>query len=346
MTYTINDDWDIFAGIRWDREDNENEDSANFILANQDKMPVATNYPAPLNQLIAGINAQLLNNVTNASSSRPLVDSSFNEVIPKLGVTYRVNDDITSSITIQRGYRSGGVGVNTATGNTYQYEPEFTDNVEWSLRSIFLDGDLMFNANVFYINWKDQQVNVQLSANTFDTEVRNAGKSKVKGFELESYYQASPELEFNVSLGLAKTEFTEFNLVIPTSGTDIVRDLSGRRFPDAPELTANAGVTYSADNGFYAAFNLNYADSSPADVDPYNRGLTEGDDNFDLQNDGRTLVNMRIGYQWENMGLYLVGKNIFDKEYIDRAAFGVGRRIVRHDLGAPSQFSLVLRGEF
>lgn len=346
FTYTINDDWDVFAGVRWDREENENKDYAQFVLANQDKMPVGDNYPAPLNMLINGINQQLLNNVTAASSERPLVKSSFNEVIPKLGVTYRVNEDITSSVSVQRGYRSGGVGVNTATGNTYQYEPEFTDNFEWSLRSLFLDGDLMVNANVFYINWKDQQVNVQLSANTFDTEVRNAGESKVKGFELESYYQASNELEFNASIGFAKTEFTEFTLVIPTSGEDIIRDLSGRRFPDAPEVTANAGVTYSADSGFYASFNLNYADSSPADVDPYFRGLVEGDPNFDLQNEGRTLVNMRVGYQWEDFGIYVVGKNIFDKEYIDRAAFGAGRRIVRHDLGAPRQVSLVLRGEF
>ena len=346
FTYTINDDWDLFAGVRWDRETNENEDSANFILANQDQMPNAANYPTPLNALIGGINAQLLDNVTAASSDRPLVDASFNEIIPKVGVSYRINEDITSSVTVQRGYRSGGVGVNTATGNTYQYEPEFTNNYEWSLRSLFLDGDLMFNANVFYIDWRDQQVNVQLSANTFDTEVRNAGKSEVKGFELESYYQPTPEWEFNASLGLAKTEFKEFNLIIPTSGEDIIRDLSGRRFPDAPELTVNTGVTYTGDNGLYASFNLNYADSSPADVDPYNRGLVEGDANFDLQNEGRTLVNMRVGYEWESMGLYLVGKNIFDKEYIDRAAFGVGRRIVRHDLGAPSQFSLVLRGEF
>lgn len=346
FTYTINDDWDIFAGIRWDRETNENEDSANFILANQDQMPSAANYPAPLNALIGGINAQLLNNVTAASSDRPLVDASFDEVIPKLGVSYRINEDVTSSVTVQRGYRSGGVGVNTATGNTFQYEPEFTTNYEWSLRSLFLDGDLMFNANVFYIDWEDQQVTVQLSANTFDSEVRNAGQSEVRGFELESYYQPTGEWEFSASVGLAKTEFKEFNLVIPTSGEDIIRDLSGRRFPDAPELTVNAGATYTGDNGFYASFNLNYADSSPADVDPYSRGLVEGDANFDLQNDGRTLVNMRVGYEWENMGLYLVGKNIFDKEYIDRAAFGVGRRIVRHDLGAPSQFSLVLRGEF
>lgn len=347
VTYEINDKWDLFAGIRWDRETSSNIDSANFILANVDHLPTAANYPAPLNQLIAGINAQLLGNVTAANSERDLVETTFNEVIPKLGASYRINDEVTTSFTVQRGYRSGGVGVNTASGGAYEYSPEFTNNYEWSLRSILLDGDLMINANVFFIDWKDQQVNIQLSANTFDTEVKNAGRSEVKGFEFESYYQYSDELEFNFSVGLSDTEFTDFVITVPTVGEDLVYDLNGRRFPDAPKYTINSSVTYTADNGLFANLAVNYASDSPADANPYRSGLTEGDANFDPYNMSRTLVNMKFGYEWDNdMALYLVGKNILDEEYIERAAFGTGRRTVRHGLGAPRQFSLVLSGKF
>ena len=346
LTYDLTDDWQVFGGLRWDKETNENEDVVSFTLANRDQMPDSTQYPLPLSKLIEGINGLLNGYVISANQEKPLVDGDFNEILPKLGVNYQVNDDITSSFTVQRGYRSGGVGINTAKGTVFQYEPEFTNNYEWSLRSLFLDGDFMLNANVFYIDWRDQQVSVQLSANTFDSETRNAGKSKVQGFELETFYQATSEWEFNVSLGYSKTEFTEFTVEIPTSDGSSLRDLSGRRFPDSPELTANAGVTYTGESGFFTAFNVNYADASPSDVDPYARGLVEGDPNFDVENHGRTLYNMRIGYEWDNMALYLVGKNIFDKEYIEGAAYGTGRRIVRHTLGAPSQFSLVLRGEF
>ena len=306
-------------------------------------MPNPANYPSPLNQLIGGINAQLLANVTRANRERPLVDASFTEIIPRVGVSYRVNEDITTSLSIQRGYRSGGVGANTATGNVYQFDPEFTTNYELSLRSIWLDGDLLVNANVFYIDWEDQQVQVQLSSNTFDVEVRNAGASEVKGFELESSYRLSDEWELNASLGLSDTEFTDFVLRIPTEGEDIVRDLSHRRFADAPEWTANAGFTYEGNSGIFANVSLNYANSSPADVNPYIRGLNPGDPNFDLYNQSRTLVNARIGYEWDEMGIYLVGKNILDKEYIDRTAFGTGRRVVRHTLGDPRQLSLVFR---
>ena len=36
-TYQINDKWDVFAGIRWDREESDNKESNNFSLANQIK---------------------------------------------------------------------------------------------------------------------------------------------------------------------------------------------------------------------------------------------------------------------------------------------------------------------
>ncbi|MBL4630422.1 MAG: TonB-dependent receptor [Paraglaciecola sp.] len=204
----------------------------------------------------------------------------------------------------------------------------------------------MLNGNMFYIDWEDQQVSVQLSENTFDSETQNAGSSKVKGFELEAFYKITNDLELFASLGQAKTEFTDFVITVPTSNEPVVYDLTGRSFADAPEWTANIGATYSNDNGIFANVSVNYANASNADTNPYNRGLSESDVEFNLQNDARTLVNMRVGYEWDSVGLYLIGKNILDEEFISGAAFGTGRRIVRHTLGEPRQISLSLQGTF
>lgn len=346
FTYEFNEQWNIFAGFRWDREEQDNNDSQNLAIANIDKMPNVANYPAPLNQLIGGINAQLINYAADANTPIPVTDASFNEFIPKLGVSFNWSEDITTSFTFQKGYRSGGVGVNSAKSSPYQFDSESTSNYELALRSFWLDGDLMLNANAFYIDWKDQQVSVQLSENSFDSETKNAGSSTVKGFEVEAFYQVTNEFELFASLGQAKTEFTDFVITIPTNNAPTVYDLTGRSFADAPEWTANIGATYQADNGIFANINVNYADSSNADTNPYSRGLTEGDPEFNLQNDARTLVNAKIGYDWETFGIYLIAKNLLDKEYISGAALGTGRRVVRHDLGAPRQISLSLQGTF
>ncbi|GIU13447.1 TonB-dependent receptor [Shewanella sp. c952] len=341
--WNVTDEWDIFAGIRFDHESQETKSDAQYVILNQDKMPNPTNYLGTpyeaLSPLIAGINKMFTDLAANASQTTPPINTDFNTILPKLGVSYNWSEDFITSISFQKGYRSGGVGVNSARATVFEYDPEFTYNYEFSLRSTWLDGDLVANANVFYVDWRDQQVTVQLSPNRYDTETVNAGRSNVKGFELDLNYQLSSELSIYASVGQAKTEFTDFIISIPTDTTPIVNDLSGRQFT-APEWSGNIGATYAADSGIFANINANYASGSPNKVNPYREGLVEGDAEFDLQNDSRTLVNMQIGYEWQNLGVYLQGKNLFEEEYI------TSNFTRTPSLGAPRQLALTVRGEF
>ena len=341
VTYEINDQWDIFAGIRWDHEEQLNDDSQISSLDNVADLPNPDNFPSPLNSAIAGINALILSQVADSSGEGIFSSDDFSEVIPKLGVTYRWNDDMTTSFSVQQGYRSGGVGVNQATADSFQFDSEKTTNYELSMRSFWLDGDLMVNANVFYIDWQDQQVNVQLSSNTFDREIQNVGESTLKGFELEAYYQVNDNLELTASIGQADSEFKNFRVVIPTNGDDEIQDLSGRSFADAPEWTSNFTVNYSTNNGFVANVSANFANSSLAVVNPFVVDI-------DAKNDARTLVNMQIGYEWESVGIYLIGKNILDDEYftnplLDDESFDASTTV---RLGDERHMSISLRGSF
>jgi len=341
VTYEINEQWDIFGGIRWDYEEQLNDDSQISSLDNIAELPNPNNFPAPLNGAIAGINGLILSQVADSNGTDVLSSDDFSEVIPKIGVTYRWNDDITTSLSVQQGYRSGGVGVNQATADPFQFDSEITTNYEFSMRSFWLDGDLMINANVFYIDWQDQQVNVQLSSNAFDSEIQNVGESTLKGFELEAYYQVNDNLELTASIGQADSEFKDFLVVIPTNGDDIVQDLSGRSFADSPEWTSNFTVNYTADNGFVGNVSANFANSSLAVVNPNSVDI-------DAKNDARLLVNMQIGYEWDNIGVYLIGKNILDEEYytnplLDDQSFDASSTV---RIGNERQMSISLRGSF
>ncbi|WP_057830027.1 TonB-dependent receptor [Colwellia sp. TT2012] len=341
FVYQVSEQWDIYAGLRWDHEQQQNAGSTNLSLLNSQLMPDPASYQGTPYQglipLVTGLNAYILGTVQQASNTSPLVDADFNTLLPKIGASYHWSEDLTTSFTFQKGYRSGGVGTNDARAESFQYDAEYTDNYELSLRSSWLEGALIANANIFYLDWQDQQVVAQLSENTFDTETSNAAKSTVKGFEVEVNYQLNNQLKFYSALGQAKSEFTDYILEIPGEGSI---DLSGRSFANSPEWTATLGGTYVADNGFFADVNANYASDSLADVNPYARGLTEEDPNFDLHNDSRTLVNMQLGYEWQSVGVYLIGKNIFDDEYI------ATRQSHYITLGKPRQISVSVRGSF
>ena len=341
FVYQITEQWDVYAGLRWDHEQQKNASSTNLSLLNSQLLPDPASYQGTPYQgimpLVTGLNAFIHNTVAQASNTSPLVDADFDTLLPKIGASYHWTEDLTTSFTFQKGYRSGGVGTNIARAEPFQYDAEYTDNYELSLRSSWLDGALIANANIFYVDWKDQQVVAQLSENTFDTKTSNAAKSTVKGFEVEVNYQLNDQLKFYSALGQAKSEFIDYILAIP--GQEDI-DLSGRSFENSPEWTATIGGTYVADNGFFADINANYASDSLADINPYSQGLNEGDDNFDEHNDSRTLVNMQLGYEWQSVGVYLIGKNIFDDEYI-------AERYTRYiTLGNPRQVSVSVRGSF
>jgi outer membrane receptor protein involved in Fe transport len=343
-TWELNKSWDIFGGLRLDHESQENNSNGTYTILNGDKLPNPASYAntpyAGLVPLISGINDLLYSIAANASQAAQPSDAEFNTVLPKLGASYHFTKDLTTSFTAQQGYRSGGVGINSAKSSIYTYDPEFTNNYELSFRSVWLDGSLVANANLFYIDWTDQQVSVQLSSNTFDSETRNAGKSTVKGFELELSYELSHALKLYSSIGQAKTEFTDFTVVIPTSSAPVVYDLTGRSFAAAPEWTGSIGATYHGENGWFANINANFASESTAVINPYSDGLSKGDVGFDLKNDARTLLNLQLGYEWESVGVYLIGRNLLDKEYESSVSL---RSPV---LGEPRQLALSIRGKF
>ncbi|WP_233258836.1 TonB-dependent receptor [Shewanella sp. YLB-09] len=333
--YEINDNWDIFAGFRFDREKQDNEADGDVAITNAHLMPDPSNpaFDPMTSALITGINAKLLGMADSASGVEPLVDASFNAFLPKLGASYHWSSDITTSFTVQQGYRSGGVGTNTAQNTTHTFDPEYTWNYELAFRSVWLAGSLSANANIFYVDWQDQQVDVQFSGNRYDSETRNAGSSTVQGFEAELFYQIDSDWSIYGGVGYAKTEFEEFKIVLPT----VTYDLSGRSFEDAPEWTANLGSTYRSDSGIFANLNVSYAGESSGINNPEAAGL-----DYDPMNDERILVNARVGYEWDHFSIYALGTNIFDNEYVSLVDVGYDFQT----LSSPRQLTLRVEAQF
>lgn len=268
-----------------------------------------------LAQVVGGINAQLMAMITNASGEEPLKEGDFEAWLPKAGVTFSPNDDISVSLSAQQGYRSGGVGLNTARGETFRFDPEYTWNYEAALRSVWLDEKLVLNTNLFYIDWTDQQVNVSLSGNSFDSETRNVGQSHVQGFEIESRLMVTDNIEIYSGLGYAKSEFDKFSQVV--GGEE--KDFSGRSFAGAPEWTGLLGVNLETSSGLAFNINASYTGSSQRLTIPMADGL-------DPRNDPYWMLNSRIAYNWSNYSVSLLGNNLTESEAVSVADAGFGNR--------------------
>ncbi|MEM7561461.1 MAG: TonB-dependent receptor [Pseudomonadota bacterium] len=226
--------------------------------------------------------------------------TDFDTFLPKLGIVYNFTEDMSLGFTYQQGYRSGGATFNFFTTEQFDFDPEFTENYEFSFRSFWMDGRTSVNANLFFTDWEDQQVRVfGPSGNSLDVTTQNAGESELYGLELEVRSDLSNQLEAYGSLGYTQTEFKDFI----SNG----EDFSGNEFRNAPELTAAIGATYFFNDYYFFAADVTYTDESFSDA--------ANTDN--IKSDDRTLLNLRFGYERDNFFVFAYINNARDEEYIE-----------------------------
>ena len=348
FTYDLTDSVRLFGGFRYDVE--EQEITTGNIVSVVTPLPDPAAFP-PLAPVLTQVNQLLLANAVDATEQPATLESpSFDAFLPKFGIGWDIADLRSVNFVVQRGYRTGGVGINSATASSYTFEAEFTWNYELSFRSQWMDERLTVNANAFFNDWTDQQVNVQLSANTFDTETQNAGASEVYGFEVETQYEATDNLDIYGSIGVAESEFTDFCATVSIANTDGLEtceingaagfDFAGNTFINAPDLTLAGGFTWQNENWIFNG-NADYASASFAQLARPQEQKTI---------DERTLVNFRAGWRNETFGSYLTGDNIFDEEYVtslftfDPANNFTDPQFAR--FGRPQTFALQLEASF
>lgn len=264
-------------------------------------------------------------------------ETDFDVWLPKVGAVVDLTRDLSLGATVQRGYRSGGAFFVIGEGLN-EFDPEFTWNYELALRSRWLGGRLIANANVFYTDWTDQQVSVPAEANPNFFVTVNAGSSTLYGGELELRAVPARGLTVYGSLGLTESEFDEF--VRSESVTDqqtgeavlVERDLAGISFPGAPETTLAFGAIYDRGTGPFGAVNLNYAGENFSQVGtlPGDQALIENPA-LAIENDPRlragdyVMVDAQLGYTFGVQGtqVRLTGfaRNLFDVTATDRRFF-------------------------
>ena len=313
--YDLSDRWRVTLGLRYDQE----EVSQNVF----DKVsvpPILTGDPT-LDQVLSVLANQFSNAVTIDN-----VDNDFDAWLPKGVITYQATDDFAVSFSAQRGYRAGALSINVfraalapsgadqdnleALGIVNSYEPEFTNNYELSTRYQFMDGRATLNSNLFYIDYTEQQINVQLSSNPLDTLTENVGESELYGFEVDFVALVADGFEVGANLGYASTEFTEGGGILD----DVIGgglDLTGLEFTYAPAWTAGAFARYEWAQGWYVNGRVRYQDTAFSQFD--NNPLSVADD--------FTLLDLIAGYQADSWRVEAYVNNALDEDYIT-AGFG------------------------
>ncbi len=256
---------------------------------------IFTNIIHPLNEswvLNGGIRYDKENKDMQVRNTNIDLENSYSSFSPKIGVQYNISSNQMSYFTVAKGYRSGGFNP-YAPSNKQAYNEENLVSYELGYKAMFFDNRLKFNTNIYYMDIKDMQVEESPMMGTI--YMVNAASATSKGFEMEVEGILTNELSLFASAGINQTTFDKFK--------DSVGDYSGNYNPLAPKYNFNLGAQYRVNSGLYGRVDFN------------GYGKTYFDKTNTNSQKAYSLVNTKIGYEFEDFDIYFYVNNLFDKNY-------------------------------
>jgi iron complex outermembrane receptor protein len=224
-------------------------------------------------------------------------ERSFERVLPRAGVSFRPDEDVTTYLTVARGFKAGGFNL-TAPAGQESFGNETSWTYELGAKSRWLDDRVQANAAVFFVDWDDMQLSqFDAAAGGF---VSNAGASTSQGVELELSAAVSDELTVFGTAGYLEAEFDRFT-------DQFGQDATGNSLPFAPDWTFGAGAQYERQiSGDYAAL---------LRVDYFHTGQFYYDAG-NLGGDRYNLLNLRAGLDCGDVRFDLFLHNVLGEDYV------------------------------
>ena len=190
---------------------------------------------------------------TDTDFTRGELEREDKKFTPKVGVAYKMNEDHNVYASWARGFKGGGFDPRMNVFGTKLtpaqaragYAPETIDTFELGLKSAFNNGRFLTNIAVFNSDYKDVQIPGSVAVDTngdgrddsFAGVTTNAGKAKIKGFELEANARVTDNFTLSGMYSFIDAEYTRFIV----AGVD---QSANRVFQNTPKNSANLRGAY------------------------------------------------------------------------------------------------------
>lgn len=185
-TYQIDDRLSVTGGLRYTKDKKKLDGTI------QDYLPFV---PGPAPQLVSVVR-----------------NPSFSSWSPKLGVDYKLSEDLFAYGSISRGFKAGGFnGLAVASPVVFGtvYDPQTVWAYEGGLKATLLGGRMRANLSIYRNDLYDLQQTEQVAAGSY--AIRNIGNARVDGAELEVTWRAAEGLDLFANLGLMDDRYKSKN---------------------------------------------------------------------------------------------------------------------------------------
>jgi len=296
----------------------------------------------------------------------------WDDVITRFGVSYDLGETTNLYLTRSEGWRSGGFSIRGTlseraanqtncgvvggcpNNNFLGYEPESVTAWELGAKNSFIDGQVIFNLAYFKTEVEDfQQSAVVVTPNYgtgTTTYINNYPEVEIEGYEIEAVVRPTflwsgfEGLTLNMNLGLQDAEIVNGRVDgrraagFPSGAAGApgsTANFTGQRVLRVPDYNITWGAVYERSMGpgqLTLGASYRYID----DHTLANFGAVG-----DLE-EGYSLVDANIDYEWANYRLSVNGKNLGDTEYRNHSL----PTVFFQGWGAPATITVELSADF
>lgn len=249
--------------------------------------------------------------------------SDFNYFTPKFVARFTPADGVNLYASAAKGYKVGGFNVNAPNTPQFTYAPETNWTYEAGVKTALLNGTLFAEANIFYIDWNDIQVQTNIAQTQVVVITNNKGATS-KGIEFDITYKPVPNLTLRAGATFIDPKYKKGTIdgellaaCGEITGTLVFEkgctaDAGGNQLPRTSKRQYIASADYTLPNvigdyGLFARGDFTY--TSPKNY-------------FSLATSSQRaikLVNAQVGLSSDNVELAFWVRNLFDYRYLARA---------------------------
>jgi len=227
------------------------------------------------------------------------------DLTPKLGLNYRISEDILLYASYAAGFKSGGFNVDFIQSLAeLPYDTETADSYEIGMKSTWMDGRARLNVALFDTTFEDFQVQQfqRISDTVSRISISNAAEAVTQGVEVEFTLMPVEGLTLVANGAYIDAEFDDFQEC--NAGVDC----TGNKLPYAPEYKMFASAEYEfevAGGSAFVRYDYTYTDGyfthpentdTVREVDSYDThnaraGFTTADEHWEFSVWGKNLAD-------------------------------------------------------
>jgi iron complex outermembrane receptor protein len=263
-------------------------------------------------------------------------------VAPRAILEWTPAEDLMTYFSVSQGVKPGGIATvasgtwmdSDADGNLdeLKFDDETLTAYELGAKTTWFDRTLILNGAVFYQDYDDKQIPVQVLENGFPfTKIENAGEAEVKGLEIDATWLVTDYIRLNLGYAFLDAEYTDLSYetnsknsvaragnCIPNAANNLCSiSLSHNTMEDVPKHSVVAMAGYYPPLGGTGLTGILETDVEWQDkryIDEFN----------DREVDSYSIVNMRAGVETDKWDAVVYVNNVFDDDTIQSWSAGTG----------------------